>query len=1600
MKYMKEAFRPIVAFSLLALLDTQSVFAQNGLTVNSANPKITSISNVDNGSLLRIDATQDLNITINDGSGNAILSKKSGSGVAQGIIISGRGATNLKITSNTQQSIIINANGFDMYNTVFENSSNVALTFGVGVSLVVNGNGGTVSTASDFYGINFGGRAWLDYRFGSGGVVFEQVGSESKNTVSNGAGSNATGIRVESIARIFGKLTFSKIVGGQGGDGESGVGGRAYGITGTGNGKTLHIREGAKIIFDEIVGGDGGGSNGSIVGSGGEAGGIFLASGELKIWAGAVQNLSAINALGRIVFKSISGGKSKDNASANIYPINNKGTLELQGISIVVGEESEENKTNYYGIHNKVENTQYIFGRTVLKGFEYLYGRAPDLVGLVLDKSARMSGEVEVRGGVSGEDWQAVYDGANVVGLVLRNSKITAINNGFRVKVAGGHGGYGGPANSIKGKNGDATGIKTLENSSIEGNLTIDLIDVYEGSGSYALDQFNMIDNYGILSVSPNSIIQVNFATSQVARYKTRIAINNSDTITLGSGSAIRMGSNGSAITSGIYNYVGSKTIYNIGHIDIEGNSVQSSTTGFVTRSDVQINGANGLFNVYAGENKPIAGFAFIGGVSSALDVVANIYGSQGQPIVGIVLDGNAELNASNMTLNLSTKQNARLSRAGDEYFAGIVLSNGSAKIASGIYTFNFPDKASTGDKIFAIKNLSTNGTLTLSSQAFIPLGITNPSEVAQISILQDNVGYSYEFGSGGAKTILDAGYLPNGLFFTKTIQASGNLEIQGSDERINALTARINGKVGIVSDTPLSVSVKGKQAKADNGADVGRSVGINVAQGEFFLQGKNGGEIVFNINGGRDKEAQNIIGEAVGVIISGDAFSADEFSSFKIIGGEAYGVKLVGSSLRSRKITLNLNEANFKGSSATDGAIVGSEASYGIYNQGNTRIEGSAVFGDGSCASIGSSSSKQAYGLYNQSGTLNIVGNLQFKTNSILAKSGGESGVIYNAGEIIFAKNASLVAGDTPNSGTQSNLQANDTTMKIKMLEGSSMLFSDVAFSTQGIGKIDIDMGYDLASKKGAKLLFEDNAGNLNTLNGKYAQISLAGANQSSINTRKKEVFAPRTLTIADMQLDKSSFILFAGSKDSINNQSDQVIITGSTLNSLVDNSLHIVLGDFRQEAQNPTILAEVSSGVKDSVIFNGLLQDGERANTTTYSGFDTAVIEVERVSDANGNAIYQSTLEVKEKAVNGDYINPTAAVLSTNFNLFSANLNSLNKRMGELRDNPFTHGAWARIFVGKQSSDFGVEATSIYTTLQAGYDYKFRFSDSNNYAGLALSYINSSTNQALSRYRIDNLGNVMLGISSATTNGVELALYNSYIADSGLYSDSVMKISYLVSDVDMFEQSRNYTTKNVGFSLSQEVGYRFRIGKNTEWMIDPQAELSYGYFNAEDFVQVLDGLSQSYLDSKQDAISLLRSRAGVAFGYDFSHLIKKEGYKTSAYLGMYYIYDYLAGGDVSYLTNNNSQASYQAMKSNGRFALNIGANAELEKNIRLYFDFEKSFGNVMRIEYQFNFGVRIGLGSDEVREESKKEQEVILKPSTLQSKKTKDTEQKKKNS
>ena len=325
--------------------------------------------------------------------------------------------------------------------------------------------------------------------------------------------------------------------------------------------------------------------------------------------------------------------------------------------------------------------------------------------------------------------------------------------------------------------------------------------------------------------------------------------------------------------------------------------------------------------------------------------------------------------------------------------------------------------------------------------------------------------------------------------------------------------------------------------------------------------------------------------------------------------------------------------------------------------------------------------------------------------------------------------------------------------------------------------------------------------------------------------------------------------------------------------------------------------------------------------------------------------------------KGIADGSIQTTTSALGINYDLFLANFNSLNKRMGELRDNNNGQGAWARVFVGGLSTSYGLGTQSTYTTIQAGYDYALGFEGANNYLGVALSYANALTDTKKS---ID-VGGVVSGIDKTSTNSIEVALYNSYVEDSGWFNDTIFKFSYMMSDVKVINQSDTYSTNNFGIVLSDEFGYRFKLGESKEWYIDPQLEVGFGYFNQSDLKQVL---GQATLDGIQDAIVTLRARVGANWAYDFKNFTQGKGINASVYLGTYYSYDYISGGEISLVTDLGTKGNLKPLSSTGRFELNVGTNIQVQNNTRIYFDFEKSFGGDITTDYQVNLGVRYSFG------------------------------------
>ncbi|ANV98473.1 hypothetical protein BBW65_06530 [Helicobacter enhydrae] len=321
------------------------------------------------------------------------------------------------------------------------------------------------------------------------------------------------------------------------------------------------------------------------------------------------------------------------------------------------------------------------------------------------------------------------------------------------------------------------------------------------------------------------------------------------------------------------------------------------------------------------------------------------------------------------------------------------------------------------------------------------------------------------------------------------------------------------------------------------------------------------------------------------------------------------------------------------------------------------------------------------------------------------------------------------------------------------------------------------------------------------------------------------------------------------------------------------------------------------------------------------------------------------------------------TASAMGSTYALYLANFNSLNKRMGELRDTTNAQGVWARVFNGSQSLNFGIQSQTIYTTIQAGYDYAVGFEGANNYIGFALSYANSTTKAK----NVSEINGTNRGITSMTSNAIEFALYNAYVQNgasslngwsNGLYSDSILKFSYITSDAKLVGATAS-AMSNTAFTLSEEVGYRFLLG-DQQWFITPQAEVAFGYLSRGNLNQK-NGIYT--LNSTQENIITLSNRIGSDVGYTFD-IPKEKGFQAKLYLGTYFVYDYLIGGEINSRTGIGTQSVLTPFTSSAKGVINVGTNLEVKDNTRIYFDFERSFGGKVVTDYQINLGVRYGFG------------------------------------
>ena len=334
--------------------------------------------------------------------------------------------------------------------------------------------------------------------------------------------------------------------------------------------------------------------------------------------------------------------------------------------------------------------------------------------------------------------------------------------------------------------------------------------------------------------------------------------------------------------------------------------------------------------------------------------------------------------------------------------------------------------------------------------------------------------------------------------------------------------------------------------------------------------------------------------------------------------------------------------------------------------------------------------------------------------------------------------------------------------------------------------------------------------------------------------------------------------------------------------------------------------------------------------ANVLDY----TPIIETnKRDFSTNGTNWYITGLDKEENEVPQTVIDDLSFLY--NAAISRLELDTLHKRMGEIRNYENTQGIWFRTSAGELKSDVSDSSfENDYYMLQVGYDKKKVSEKGNWFTGFAVSRRQNDIDFRNGDGESENIG---------------LSLYRSFAGKNNTYFDLIGKYTYLDTEYKVHnsnsEMKADYDTW--AGTLSAEFGKKYS-SKNDKWYITPHAQLNYTYVNGEDYT------TSTGVKVEQDNIDSLIGRIGVYAGKDFeksSHYLKVS--VLNEFMGDYGAV--IKGADTSLTKKIDGDDTWTEVGIGGNFQVGNSGTTHI------YYDVEKTFGSRFETQWQGTLGFRI---------------------------------------
>lgn len=418
-----------------------------------------------------------------------------------------------------------------------------------------------------------------------------------------------------------------------------------------------------------------------------------------------------------------------------------------------------------------------------------------------------------------------------------------------------------------------------------------------------------------------------------------------------------------------------------------------------------------------------------------------------------------------------------------------------------------------------------------------------------------------------------------------------------------------------------------------------------------------------------------------------------------------------------------------------------------------------------------------------------------------------------------------------------------------------------------------------------------------------KGAKIDFGGMHAGNWKPDKINVAADSlTVYIADASSDNKVYI--SGKSDILKQPSHVAVVADGNNNT----------GNAAKDLQAISKVVEVTTQTEGSTANTSKPASGVKVTQEASRIFDEASGVVE--TKENGT-VAVGQLTVKKNPFSYGVSDTNALSLMT----WRAEMNDMNKRMGELRDSKGEHGIWARMVRGR--TEYG-SVSNQYNQYQLGYDRTLGTENTWTLGG-AVTYTE---------------GDSAYGAGSAENKHTGFALYGSKLNGDGSFLDLIAKYARL--DDDYKTIWGNGSGDANGFSVSAEYGKRFT--QDTGFWVEPQAELTYGRVSSMSY-----HLGDISVD--QDGINSLVGRLGFSLGKNIK--------KGNVYARASYLYDFDGDTSVHFTDGGNLRTLKQDL-GGGWWEVGIGTNLNLSDIAHFYFDIEKTFGGDIAIPWQWNAGIR----------------------------------------